>query len=152
MFLHLVVILFPGGVSSPVHAGIHRPGQRQTPNQTRGRHPPPGADTPPPFAVHAGRYGQHSGGTHPTGMHTCSPLILIPFQLDADTLGKNAKTVYRDDTGRRRNLKAEAAKDAEAARKKGAGAGCTESEVRPMGKGVRCLKIFIMNCMTYFWC
>ena len=31
---------------------------------TRGRHPPPGA-------VHAGRYGQQAGGTHPTGMHTC---------------------------------------------------------------------------------
>ena len=23
-------------------------------------------------AVHAGRYGQQAGGTHPTGMHTCS--------------------------------------------------------------------------------
>ena len=44
--------------------------------------PPPGADTPPradpprsrhppPGAVHAGRYGQQAGGTHPTGMHTC---------------------------------------------------------------------------------
>ena len=25
----------------------------------------------PPGAVHAGRYGQPAGGTHPTGMHTC---------------------------------------------------------------------------------
>ena len=24
-----------------------------------------------PGAVHAGRYGQQAGGTHPTGMHTC---------------------------------------------------------------------------------
>ena len=24
-----------------------------------------------PEAVHAGRYGQQAGGTHPTGMHTC---------------------------------------------------------------------------------
>ena len=29
-------------------------------------HPPP-----PPRAVHAGRYGQQVGGTHPTGMHSC---------------------------------------------------------------------------------
>ena len=27
--------------------------------------------TPPPGAVHAGRYGQQAGGTHPTGMHSC---------------------------------------------------------------------------------
>ena len=45
--------------------------------------PPPeqttlGADTPsgpeagtPPGAVHAGRYGQQAGGTHPTGMQSC---------------------------------------------------------------------------------
>ena len=40
---------------------------------------PPGAD--PPCAVHAGRYGQQAGGTHPTGMHTCyfslSPSVSI---------------------------------------------------------------------------
>ena len=123
-----------GEVSSPVHAGIHHPGQRQTPNQTRGRHPP-GSRPPLPFAVHAGRYGQHSGGTHPTGMHTCSPLILIPFQFDADTLGKNAKTVFRDDTGRRRNLKAEAAKDAEAARKKEQEQAALKAKYDRWGKG-----------------
>ena len=32
---------------------------------------PPRADTPPPGAEHAGRYGQHAGGTHPTGMQSC---------------------------------------------------------------------------------
>ena len=42
---------------------------------------PPGPGTPPrpgtpwdqvhPRAVHAGRYGQQAGGTHPTGMHSC---------------------------------------------------------------------------------
>ena len=38
---------------------------------------PPGSGTPPPDqvhppgAVHAGRYGQQAGGTHPTGMHSC---------------------------------------------------------------------------------
>ena len=68
-----------------MHAGIHprtdtprtRHPQEQTP--TRTRHPPgadpPGADPPGPGlplrGVHAGRYGQQAGGTHPTGMHTC---------------------------------------------------------------------------------
>ena len=38
--------------------------------------PPPWEQTPPPSrhppgAVHAGRYGQQTGGTHPTGMHSC---------------------------------------------------------------------------------
>ena len=68
-----------GGVSAPLHARIH-PLQEQTPPRGS-RHPP--EQTPP--AVHAGRYGQRAGGTHPTGMHTCrlyfqtravSPLVL----------------------------------------------------------------------------
>ena len=29
----------------------------------------------PPEAVHAGRYGQQAGGTHPTRMHTCCQLF-----------------------------------------------------------------------------
>ena len=49
--------------------------------------PPPGADTPsgadispqsihpsrsrPPHAMHAGRYGQQAGSTHPTGIQSC---------------------------------------------------------------------------------
>ena len=33
------------------------------------RHPP--GSRHPLCAVHAGRYGQQAGGTHPTGMHTC---------------------------------------------------------------------------------
>ena len=44
------------GVSASVHAWIQ----------------PPWEQTPPSGAVHAGRYGQQAGGTHPTGMHTCS--------------------------------------------------------------------------------
>ena len=28
-----------------------------------------------PPAVHAGRYGQQAGGTHPTGMHSCSDFV-----------------------------------------------------------------------------
>ena len=65
------------GVSAPVHAGIHTPprDQRQTPPSSR-HHPleqtPAREDNPPaPEAVHAGRYGQQAGGTHPTGMNTC---------------------------------------------------------------------------------
>ena len=33
-----------------------------------------GADTPP--TVHAGRYEQRAGGTHPPGMHTCFYTLL----------------------------------------------------------------------------
>ena len=45
-----------GGGSASVHAGIPSPGPATTPH-----------------AVHAGRYGQQTGGMHPTGMQSCSP-------------------------------------------------------------------------------
>ena len=66
MFLHASVILFTGGVSASVHAGIQPP---------RGGDPHPQEKTltprkTPPGAVHAG-YGKQASGTHPTGMHTC---------------------------------------------------------------------------------
>ena len=57
MFLHL-------SVSHSVHGGV--PGQVHPP--WAGTHPWAGT---PPGAVHAGRYGQQAGGTHPTGMHSC---------------------------------------------------------------------------------
>ena len=66
------------GVSASVHAGIHPPGADPKSRHPQSRHPweqthpLPGADTPP--AEHAGRYGQRVGGTHPTGMHSCSHL------------------------------------------------------------------------------
>ena len=51
--------------------------QRQPPG-SEADPPGPEAGTPPrdqrqipPGAVHAGRYGQQAGGTHPTGMHSC---------------------------------------------------------------------------------
>ena len=48
------------------------------PPSPRSRHTPPRADpqeqTPPPGAEHAGRYGQRAGGTHPTGMQSCSQI------------------------------------------------------------------------------
>ena len=77
------------GGSAPLHAGIHTPqDQRQpplppgpgTPPGTRGRHPP-GPDTP--SAVHAGRYGQQAGGTHPTGMQSCLTKTIPPGTLSA---------------------------------------------------------------------
>ena len=46
---------------------------------------PPGADTPeqtPPSTVHAGRYGQQAGSTHPTGMHTCFLKTKGPFTIN----------------------------------------------------------------------
>ena len=47
---------------------------------TRDRPPPPGpeADTPP-RALHAGRYRQQVGSTHPTGMHTCFTCVWLWF-------------------------------------------------------------------------
>ena len=67
------------GVSASVHAGIHTPLGRHPPKeqiplpQSRD---PPAADPIPreqtsPSAMHAGRYGQQAGGTHPIGMYTC---------------------------------------------------------------------------------
>ena len=89
-----------------MHAGIHTPSQEQTlqeqtlpgsrpplradpseadtpqeqtppPNPP----PPPGADTPL-GAVHAGRYGQQAGGTHPTGVYTSLNLLIFLFSVE----------------------------------------------------------------------
>ena len=69
----------PGTRYTPL-GPVHSPGTRYTP---RTRYTPLGPGTPPrtrytpqdqvhpPGAVHAGRYGQPTGGTHPTGMHSC---------------------------------------------------------------------------------
>ena len=54
MFLHLSLILFTGGWQTPPES-IHTT----------------------PGAVHAGKYGQQAGGTHPTGMHTCYNMFLF---------------------------------------------------------------------------
>ena len=66
------------------------PEQTPLPEQTppREQTPPPGRRRPPPEqmppqsrhpspAEHAGRYGQRAGGTHPTGMHSCSLLFFV---------------------------------------------------------------------------
>ena len=74
MFLHLSVILLTGGGGGGVcpSACWDAPpqDQRQTPPHRgqRQAHTTPGA-------VHAGRYGQQAGGTHPTGMHSCSQKV-----------------------------------------------------------------------------
>ena len=52
------------------------PGTPPRPGTPPGQVPPGPGYTPPdqvhpPGAVHAGRYGQQAGGTHPTGMHSC---------------------------------------------------------------------------------
>ena len=84
IFLHLLVILFTGGGSALVHAGIPPP--EQTPAGSKhppgSRHPPeadpPGKQTP--------AYGLRAAGTHPTGMHSCilncensTKLILLSY-------------------------------------------------------------------------
>ena len=56
MFLRIFVILFTGG-------GL--------PHCMLGYNPPPNTRQTPPGTVHAGRYGQQAGGTHPTGMQSC---------------------------------------------------------------------------------
>ena len=57
---HRLSVYPQGGVSAPLHAGIH------TPLQTS-----PWADTPPPAQCMLG-YGQPAYGTHPTVMYSCS--------------------------------------------------------------------------------
>ena len=66
----------PGTPPPPGTRYLPRPGTPQT-SYPPWDHPPdqvvhpPGPGNPPRGAVHAGRYGQQAGGTHPTGMHSC---------------------------------------------------------------------------------
>ena len=58
----------------------HPPGQ-VPPGQVPPGQVPPRAGTPP-STVHAGRYGQQAGGTHPTGMQSCYIFAMyISFEL-----------------------------------------------------------------------
>ena len=67
-------VMFFTRVCKSVHGGVcpiacwDRPPspQQQTPPQKK---TPP--ESRPPSTVHAGRYGQQAGGTHPTGMQSC---------------------------------------------------------------------------------
>ena len=84
--------LFTGGG----YLGRYLPGRYTSPGQVQPRAgTPPWAGTPcpprqvhpsrqvrPPLgAVHAGRYGQQAGGTHPTGMHSCRNNHLLRLVL-----------------------------------------------------------------------
>ena len=62
------VCMSTGGVSAPLHAGIHPPG----PDPPRSRHPPP--------QDQISQCGRQVGGTHPTGIHTCF-LLCLPRSL-----------------------------------------------------------------------
>ena len=69
------------GGSASVHAGIPQPPPPLGADPLQDQ-PPSGAGTAPrsrqpSCAVHAGRYRQQLGGTHPTGMHTCFKLLSI---------------------------------------------------------------------------
>ena len=78
----------------PIPPPMQTPPPGQGPHKSRhpprSRHPP-GADpleantSPsrplPPGAVHAGRYGQQAGGTHPTGMHSCVRFFILANSL-----------------------------------------------------------------------
>ena len=81
IFLHLSVILFTGEVPPVPEAGNPPHRTRDTPHGTMHTHPlpdqrqaPPGSDTPA-AAVHAGRWAQQAGGTHPTGMQSCIDIL-----------------------------------------------------------------------------
>ena len=53
--------------------GSRPPGADPLGAEPPSRHPP---EQTPPGAVHAGRYGQQAGSTHPTGMQYCFVLRL----------------------------------------------------------------------------
>ena len=67
-----------------------RPPWRQThPPPPRSRQPPPGADSPPGADTPQEQrhpqeqrpaYGLRAAGTHPTGMHSCSLIVLVRMQ------------------------------------------------------------------------
>ena len=59
----------PPGPGTPPWEQVHPPGPGTPPwDQV---HHPPRTRYMPPGAVHARRYRQQAGGTHPTGMHSC---------------------------------------------------------------------------------
>ena len=72
MFLHMSVILFTGG-GGGTWAGTPRAGTPQGRYTSQAGTPPPGRY--PPRQVHPWQcmlgYGQQTGGTHPTGIHSC---------------------------------------------------------------------------------
>ena len=81
MFLQASVILLTGGSLPQFMLGYHQPPGADTPldhHTPPDQAHPPGSRLPqtrhPPSTEHAGRYSQHVGGTHPTGMQSCYQL------------------------------------------------------------------------------
>ena len=60
-----------GYVFTPVCHSVHRGGGVHGQVHLSPAPPLPPGQVHPPGAVHAGRYGQQAGGTHPTGMLSC---------------------------------------------------------------------------------
>ena len=58
----------------------------------------PGRYTHPPGAVHAGRYGQQAGGTHPTGMHSCCNINLAANRKASLQLFKIKEPIFQQAT------------------------------------------------------
>ena len=58
----------PPGADTPHPPGADTPWEQTPP---RSRHRPRAAEQTPPDTEPAGRYGQRTGGTHPTGMQSC---------------------------------------------------------------------------------
>ena len=86
IFLHVSVCPQGAVPGQEPTLGRYTPPGRYPPGQV----PPLGRYTPgqvhPPEAVHAGRYGQQAGGTHPTGMHSCLNCCLPPLVLNRQNL------------------------------------------------------------------
>ena len=106
MLLQVSVILstvgggLPGQVP-PRQVHPPTPGRYTLPGQVHppGRYNPPWAGTPPrqvhpPGAVHAGRYGQQAGGTHPTAMHSCFIDVSLHLQPHGLSVVLTAPSVF----------------------------------------------------------
>ena len=63
------------------------PPQEQTPPALSWDQVHPPEQTHPPVAVHAGRYGQQGGGTHPTGMQSC-------FKWNIQSMANYPRIIY----------------------------------------------------------
>ena len=99
---------YPPDQVHPPRPGTHPPGPGRPP---RPGTPPPGPGTPPrsgtppglgtppgtrytPPGLQTPEYGQRSAGTHPTGMHSCFPCILLMCVSDHVSHMLYANTSY----------------------------------------------------------
>ena len=90
IFLHLFVILFTGGGSASVHAGIPPPPPReQTLLPSRSR--PPRGSRPLPPGKQTPAYGLRAAGTHPTGKQS---FYLYFFSIPSWSIPANKAPIY----------------------------------------------------------